>query len=192
METYTVEELSKQLKDMGYDVSSRTIKYYAYEKNMLQNLKAGKKSFTKDELDDIVKIQKLKNCTSMKLDQIREFIKNKDVCDIDNYIANQYCNTIFKSSSSVDSNHYYTGTLNNSMNMTSLSNNYNWSDTKANSRGIQAYCKSTEKEVSVKNNANDSNKTKRSIQVTDDILITVTKNVDNEKLKQIVKFIKSL
>lgn len=211
METYTVEELSKQLKDMGYDVSSRTIKYYAYEKNMLQNLKAGKKSFTKDELDDIIKIQKLKNCTSMKLDEIREFIKNKDVFDIDNYIANQYCTTILKSSSSMNSKKSYADSLNNGINMAMLSSDCSWNNMTTNYamplgnsyRGcsieklnydlgaISCYSSSNEK-LSIKNESDYHKKEKRSIQVTDDILLTVTKDVNNEKLKKIVNFIKDL
>lgn len=212
MGTYTVEELSKQLKDMGYNVSPRTIKYYAYEKNMLQNLKAGKKSFTESELYDIIKIQKLKNCTPMKLDEIREFIKDNDVLDVDNYIVKQYSTTISKSSSdSMSSANSYVNSFNNAINMAMMSSDCNWNNMTSNyamplensygsnsieylnyDLGMMSCCNFSNKELSIENEDDCHKKEKRSIQVTDDILLTVTKDVDNEKLKKIVNFIKDL
>lgn len=207
METYTVEGLSKLLKDLGYDVSTRTIKYYAYEKNMFPNLKAGKKSFTKAELDDIIKIQKLKNCTSLKLDEIKDLIKEKSIVEIDDYITSRYYKayfnkknfgqkpslnmTIFNDKSISFSNNL---NIENNIRNSFLENNqvqynsFNCVDT----LNVNLENKTNNTMSSIKTNDIDKSNNKRTIKVTEDITLMVNENINTEKLKEIVNFIKNL
>lgn len=209
MDNYTVESLSELLKNMGYNVSPRTIKYYAYEKNMLSNLKPGKKSFTKTELDDIIKIQKLKNCTSLKLDEIKEIIKDKNIQEVNDYIAGRYYKSCFDEKSAI-SNTMFSVANDNSM---SFNSSLSCKDSNENfikrsfSGDNQAFHGGYigDKIVNPLDQYNINNKmpvinscenkesvSKRTIKVTDDITLTITENIDTKKLKEIINFIKNL
>lgn len=65
MKKYTAKSLSKALREIGYDISARTINYYAYDKNMFSNLQQGKE--VKENKDIVEYVLELINTKSMLL-----------------------------------------------------------------------------------------------------------------------------
>ena len=209
MNRYTASKLSNTLQNLGYSVSVRKIQYYAYEKNMFPHLKAGKEAFSDRELEDVIKIQKLQKCTSLKLDEIKEIIKDKSIDDIDKYITGTYYSTFIPNLDSIDSckrnlnsqsnylNAFQANSFSSSNNGVCLSDYNNKSNLNSLDKygltnnvskySLEACANNTSiKEEKIQNTEN------RVISVNKDITLTVSSNIDNEKLKKIINFINQL
>lgn len=72
---YSANEVSEVLLQRGYDINSRTINYYAYDKKMFE-LEKGKKTFTEKEIQKIQFIKDLQQYTNYNLSQIKKIINN--------------------------------------------------------------------------------------------------------------------
>lgn len=93
MNRYTAKEAALKIKERGYDISDRTINYYAFEKKMF-SVEPGKNCFTELEIDKIESILLLKQNAGMSLDEIKSKINepNFNLQDIVEYCANNTLN----------------------------------------------------------------------------------------------------
>ena len=72
---YTAKEVSEILSKEGfYDITPRTVNYYAFEKKMFEPIQTGKKCFSEREIEKIKSIKTLQESTNFTLDQIKEII----------------------------------------------------------------------------------------------------------------------
>lgn len=79
---YTAEEVSNILKSAGFDITKRTVNYYAFEKKMFEIKRVGKKIFTNLEVDKILAILLLRERSDMNLDEIKKVINSYDLEEI--------------------------------------------------------------------------------------------------------------
>lgn len=80
---YTAKEVAQNLQSEGYtDVTARTVNYYAFEKKMFDVSLTGKNCFTEKEIEKIKAIKKLQKTTNFTLEQIKEIINKYDYNDI--------------------------------------------------------------------------------------------------------------
>lgn len=79
--TYSAEEVARLLTAEGYEITKRTVNYYAFEKNMFETL-TGKKSFSVEQLDKLKGIMILKRYTTYTLGQIKKIIETYDLAEI--------------------------------------------------------------------------------------------------------------
>lgn len=79
---YSAEEVAKILQSEGYDISKRTVNYYAFDKKLFEVKETGKNCFTDEELDKIRGIRILREYTNFTLNQIKEIINQYPLPEI--------------------------------------------------------------------------------------------------------------
>lgn len=108
---YSTSEVSEILKKRGYDISSRSINYYVYDKKMFE-VEKGKKSFTESEIEKLILIKDLQQYTTFNLSKIKKIISNYSIEEIKEIIRSKI--------GSAESKGYSTS---NSFSVSSISNN---------------------------------------------------------------------
>lgn len=108
---YSTSEVSEILKNRGYDISSRSINYYVYDKKMFE-VEKGKKSFTENEIEKLILIKDLQQYTTFNLTKIKKIISDYSTEEIREIIRNKIGNAESKGYSTL-----------NSFNVSSISNN---------------------------------------------------------------------
>lgn len=94
---YSAREVINKLNNKGYDIELRKLNYYVSEKKMIE-LNKGKNAYTNENIDDIEKILILKK-TNLKLDEIKDIIKDNSLEEIKRNYINPY-NYIFNNQTS--------------------------------------------------------------------------------------------
>ncbi len=79
---YSAEEVAKILQSEGYDISKRTVNYYAFDKKLFEVKETGKNCFTDEELYKIRGIRILREYTNFTLYQIKEIINQYTLPEI--------------------------------------------------------------------------------------------------------------
>ncbi len=179
---YSAEEAAKILKSEGYDISKRTVNYYAFDKKLFEVKETGKNCFTDEELDKIRGIRILQEYTNYTLNQIKEIINRYTLSEITkmcegrlqsisynyggNYITESICRTDSRTSSAGTPNpvqgHSITPLHKNAV--VSLPRPIEEPDSKISSGT-------------------------RTIKINDDITLIVSSAYDSEKLKKLIDFI---
>lgn len=77
-EGHSAEEVAGILRSAGYEVTRRTVNYYAFEKKMFQPKGTGKKIFTREDIDRMQAILYLRERSSLTLDEIKKIIGKDD------------------------------------------------------------------------------------------------------------------
>ena len=80
---YTAQEVAEILRREGDSkITTRTVNYYAFEKNMFEVSGKGKGTFSAEDIEKIRAIRILQCCTNYTLAQIKEVIKTQRVGEI--------------------------------------------------------------------------------------------------------------
>ncbi len=80
---YTAEEAAEKLREEGdKKITKRTINYYAFDQSMFKINLQGKKIFTEAEIDKIRAIRLLRVYTDYKLKEIKKLINSKTLLEI--------------------------------------------------------------------------------------------------------------
>lgn len=177
---YSAKEVAELLRKEGLtDITSRTINYYAFDKKMFNINSVGKKCFTNIEIDKIKGIKKLQELTKFTLEQIKEIINKYSYEEIESRFSQISYKTVedFKSTYSVKS--MAPRVFSNNINLNSSSNECNSSYYANSDINIE--------EINLK-----SNNLQRNLRINEDITLTISNNIDNEKLQKIVKNIQAI
>lgn len=86
---YSAQDIAGILQGEGYDISKRTVNYYAFDKEMFKLKETGKNSFTEEELEKIKAIKLLQEYTAYTLEQIKEIINKHSLGEIRNLCASR-------------------------------------------------------------------------------------------------------
>lgn len=187
IKTYTAEEVSQILQKEGFDITKRTVNYYAFEKNMFELSNTGKSCFTDVEIEKIKAIDLLREYTKFTLAQIKQIINTKSYEEIKKLCVERVAK--------IDPQHYSYITLNAVSNqlMNGTGNaNYRNEDSSGNgvymgsltssgsSSAIPSLCTlSTSKAVA----------NLRRVEVDEDFTLLVSNRVKENTVKQVVDYI---
>lgn len=102
---YAVNDVSQILKNKGYDISTRSINYYVYDKKMF-DIEKGKKSFTDLEIEKLMLIKDLQQYTTFNLSKIKKIISDYSIEEVREIISNKIQNAENKGYSSLLNSSY--------------------------------------------------------------------------------------
>lgn len=159
---YTAKEVSEILSKEGfYDITPRTVNYYAFEKKMFEPIQTGKKCFSESEIEKIKSIKTLQESTNFTLDQIKEII-NKYSYD---EILSRITPVSYKTLDEFDSGEYR----------------------------VSSFCSLKQSRSNIPHTEENTPESGQiMLKVNDDIILTVSDNVDTETLAEIIKSIKGI
>lgn len=182
---YSAKEIAELLNKDGFmDVTSRTVNYYAFDKKMFEITSSGKKCFSEIELKKIKGIKKLQEATNFTLEQIKEVINKYSYEEIEaRFSPVSYRNVgEFESTySSIDTDTPNLINSNRSTNFSSLIGHQ-----------PQIKTKSFTEAVSNSVNIEQQNTLQRNLRINEDITLTISDNINTEKLQEIVKNIQEI
>jgi len=159
---YTAKEVSEILSKEGfYDITPRTVNYYAFEKKMFEPIQTGKKCFSEREIEKIKSIKTLQESTNFTLDQIKEII-NKYSYD---EILSRITPVSYKTLDEFGSGEYR----------------------------VSSFCSLKQSSSNIPHTEENTPESGQiMLKVNDDIILTVSDNVDTETLAEIIKSIKGI
>ncbi len=75
---FTAEDVARIMQSAGYNVTKRTINYYAFDKKMFKPTGSGKKAFTANDMDKIQAILLLREKENLNLKEISRIVNRED------------------------------------------------------------------------------------------------------------------
>ncbi|MBS4030719.1 MAG: MerR family transcriptional regulator [Clostridiales bacterium] len=161
---YTAEEVAEILRAEGdASISKRTVNYYAFDKNMFEVSLGGKGTFTEAEINKIRGIRMLKECTNYTLEQIKKNINTQTLEDIKQLCLKRATEISYPLTVSEIRKSPYANEPDYEMSSQKLMSSP--------SAGLEK---------------------PRTIKVNNDITLVISKQIDNERLSAIIRFIQNL
>lgn len=90
---YSAKELATKLQNDGFNISTRTINYYVFEKKMFEISNSGRNVFTDTDYDKLKAILFLKENSNLSLEEIKNEILTKTYDEIVNSKVSTVLNT---------------------------------------------------------------------------------------------------